>query len=414
MAGYLSSNKLTNVRGRLRYISDEGRQENIIDYYNTTDDEFWRMLAKENQARHKEVNARGKCCEARELIIGLPQELDITAKQLCDIFKTKYNVECSCAIHQNNKKGVINKHCHLIFSERKKLAEPEIIEEKRASRNYYYDEKGMKCRKDDAVKVVKKGDLIQKGGIRYFYDKDDYFKSQKFVYDCKELFFNNTFRFNWSLQSEKANKDFSQKHIGKNNPKAEYIKQSNALKKYAKNICIAGDIIKDQEEGTTLKYFKERYEIDNFSAPIFEENVSKVYQFQEEIKHLYRDEVENEVKKHNKMVDDIDFLKISSTSSIFRKPQEEIVEKYKDESKIDNINYKFHLIDFLRDKMANIFKRLKKLVNIQDLLDIEDKNKIDVVKGKNDKLYIEESNYSKTIEQNTYEKEIDDDWDLEL
>lgn len=411
MAGFLSSNKLTNVKGRLKYISDEGRQENIIDYYNSTDDEFWKLLAKENQVRHKEVNARGKCCEARELIIGLPQELDITAKQLCDVFKSKYNVECSCAIHQNNKKGVINKHCHLIFSERKKLAEPKIVEEKRASRNYYYDEKGMKCRKDDAVKVVKKGDLIQKGSIRYFSDKDDFFKSQKFVYDCKELFLNNIFRLNWSLQSEKANKDFSQKHIGKNNPKEEYIKQNNALKKYTKNICIAGDIIKNQEEGTTLKDFKERYEIDNFSAPIFEENASKVYQFQEEIKHLYRDEVENEVKKHNKIVDDVNFLKVPSTSSVFRKPQEEIVEKYKTESKIDN---KFHLIDFLRDKMANIFKRLKKLVNIQDLLDIEDKNKIDVVKGKNDKLYIEESNYSKIIKQNAYEKEIDDDWDLEL
>ena len=62
MAGYLSSRKLTNVKGRLKYISDEDRQENIIDFYNTTDDEFWKVLAKENQIRHKEVNARGKCC----------------------------------------------------------------------------------------------------------------------------------------------------------------------------------------------------------------------------------------------------------------------------------------------------------------------------------------------------------------
>ena len=75
---------------------------------------------------------------------------------------------------------------------------------------------------------------------------------------------------------------------------------------------------------------------------------------------------------------------------------------------------KFHLIDFLRDKMANIFKRLKKLVNIQDLLDIEDKDKIDVLQGRNDKLYIEESNYSKEMSQDNYEKEYDDDWDLEI
>lgn len=320
MAGYLSSRKLTNVKGRLKYISDENRQENIIDFYNTTDDEFWKILAKENQIRHKEVNARGKCCEARELIIGIPYELDVTAKQLCDIFKSKYNVECSCAIHQNNKNGVINKHCHLIFSERKKLAEPQIVEEKRASRTYYYNEKGVKCKKADAVKVVKKGDLIQKGTTRYFSDKDDFFKTQRFVYDCKELFLNNTFRLNWSLKNEKANKDFSQKHIGKNNPKAEYIKQNNALKRYAKNICMAGDIIKDQEQGTTLKTFKEQYQINNFSTPNYEENIHKVFKFQDEMKKIYYDEVENEVKKHNKIVDDVVLLKAPSTSSVFRKP----------------------------------------------------------------------------------------------
>lgn len=414
MAGYLSSRKLTNVKGRLKYISDKDRQENIIDYHNTTDDEFWKLLAKESQVRHKEVNARGKCCEARELIIGLPHELDFTAKQLCDIFKSKYDVECSCAIHQNNKNGAINKHCHLIFSERKKLAKPQIIEEKRASRTYYYDEKGVKCKKADAVKVVKKGDLIQKGTTRYFSDKDDFFKSQKFVYDCKELFLNNTFRLNWSLKNEKANKDFSQKHIGKNNPKAEYIKQNNALKRYTKNICISGDIIKNQEDGTTLQDFKKKYEIDSFSAPAFEENVKKVFRFQDEMKHLYREEVENEVKTHNKIVDDVEILKVPSTSSVFRKPQEEIFEKYKTETKIDNIDNKFYLIDFLRDKMANIFKRLKKLVNIQDLLDIEKKNKIDIEQDKrNDKLYIVDEDYIKQQNQHQFEYEEEyDDYEL--
>lgn len=408
MAGYLSSRKLTNVKGRLRYISDENRQENIVDYYNTTNDEFWKLLAKENQIRHIEANARGKCCEARELIIGIPQDLDFTAQQLCDIFKSKYHVECSCAIHKNSKNGVTNKHCHLIFSERKRLSEPEIVEEKRASRNYYYNEKGIKCKKNDAIKVVKEGDLIQKSSIRYFSNKDNFFKSQKFVYDCKELFLNNTFRLNWSLQSEKANKDFSQKHIGKNNPKEEYIKQNNALKQYAKNICMAGDIIKNQEEGTTLKDFKERYEIDNFSAPIFEENIDKVFEFQNEMKKIYRDEVESEIENHNNMVDDVTLLKGPSTSYVFRKPQEEIIDRYKTESKIDDIDNKFHLIDFLRNKMSIIFKRLKELVNIQDLLDIENKNKIEVVKDKNDKLHINDCSNSKELIQIDYEKDYDD------
>ena len=147
MRGYLSSRKLSNVKGRIKYITDEKKQENVVDFYNTTNNEYWKMLASENRLRHKEVNAGGKCCEAREFIIGIPQNSSITAQQMCDIFKNKYKVECACAIHQNNKKGVINRHCHLIFSERIKLEKPEIVEEKRASRTYYYDEKGKKCKK---------------------------------------------------------------------------------------------------------------------------------------------------------------------------------------------------------------------------------------------------------------------------
>ena len=60
MGGYLSSRKLGNVKGRMKYVTDEGRQGNIVDYYNTTDDEFWDMLAKESRQRHKESKAKGK------------------------------------------------------------------------------------------------------------------------------------------------------------------------------------------------------------------------------------------------------------------------------------------------------------------------------------------------------------------
>ena len=414
MAGYLDSRKLTNVKGRIKYITNKDKQENIVDYFNTADIEFWKMLAKENQERHRAVKAGGKCCEARELIIGIPQKATITAEQICNTFKNKYDVECSCAIHQNNKKGIVNRHCHLIFSERIKLDVPEIVEEKRAARTYYYDKKGKKCKKAEAIKTVKKGTIIQKGSTRYFSDKNEHFKTQKFVYECKELFLKNLLQIDWSLKAEKQNKELSEKHIGKNNPKAEYIKQNNALKRYTKNICIAGDIIRNNEEGTTLKDFKEKYDIDNFSTSTYEDNINKVFQLQDEMKHIYRNEVESEVKTHNKIVDDIEMLRVPSTRTILKKPQEEIIDKYKAESKIDNIDNKFNLINFLRDKMTNIFKRLKKLVSIQDLLDIEDKNKIDVVKGRNDRLYIEESDYSKEIIQTNYEKEYDNEWDLEI
>lgn len=89
---------------------------------------------------------------------------------------------------------------------------------------------------------------------------------------------------------------------------------------------------------------------------------------------------------------------------LFLEIHKKIVEVYKPESKINDIDNKSHLIDFFR---------LKKLVSIQDLLDIEDKNKIDIVKGKNDKPYIKESDYSKEINQIDYEQDYDD-WVLEI
>ena len=65
------------------------KQENIVDYYNTTDSNFWRMLAKENQQRHKEVNAGGKCCESRELIIEYHKTLMLQQKKYVIFFKRK-------------------------------------------------------------------------------------------------------------------------------------------------------------------------------------------------------------------------------------------------------------------------------------------------------------------------------------
>lgn len=92
------------------------------------------------------------------------------------------------------------------------------------------------------------------------------------------------------------------------------------MKRYAKNICMAGDIIRYKEEGTTLEDFKKQYGIDNFSTLTYEDNINKVFQFQDEMKHIYRDEVESEVKAHNKIVNDVELFKVPSTSFVFRKP----------------------------------------------------------------------------------------------
>lgn len=401
MAGYLDSRKLTNVKGRIKYITNKDKQENIVDYFNTADNEFWNMLAKENQERHRQVKAGGKCCEARELIIGVPQNATITAKQICDSFKNKYGVECSCAIHQNNKKGIVNRHCHLIFSERIKLDVPEIVEEKRAARTYYYDEKGKKCKKAEAIKTVKKGTIIQKGSTRYFSDKNEHFKTQKFVYECKELFLKNLLQIDWSLRAEKQNKELSEKHIGKNNPNAEYIKQNNKLKSILKNVCNASDFVLDKEKGSSLKRLKNDYEIKSFSAKNYTENENKVYDFIEEMQEEYKEKVSDEVKFHNEINEDIYFLE--SDERIFRHIQENTITRYETETKTRN---KPKVVEFLKDKLFFIAERIMKLIKIQDLLYIEPKNQIEVQYDKRDNLQIIDDSYTRE------QKEID--YDLEL
>lgn len=224
---YVSNRHLTNVKGRIEYISNPKNQENIVDFYNSKDMNFWNQLAKENQESFKEnsksKNGNYKPVEAREFIIALPQNVDTTnlCKILCDDFKNRYGVECACAIHYKAKEN--NLYAHLIYAERELLPEPITVEQRVAPRTYYYDAKGKHCRKADAVKVVPKGTIYEKGRTRYFANKKDFF-NMGFVKDYKEHIENI-----FNLQSFDKTRHFATKHIGKHNPKAEYILEYNTL-----------------------------------------------------------------------------------------------------------------------------------------------------------------------------------------
>lgn len=74
------------------------------------------------------------------------------------------------------------------------------------------------------LKYVKKGTILQKKAVRNFTEKNEYFKSQKFIYECKEIFLKDLLKIEWSLDSERRNKELSEKHIGKNNPKRNLYK----------------------------------------------------------------------------------------------------------------------------------------------------------------------------------------------
>ena len=143
---FIQMSKLSNVKGRISYITSKARQENLYATYRTADNTFWGNLARECQQEFKRSGTPGRCIEARELIIALPEvyttyEPQQVLEDFTEEFHRRYDVECVSALHHNKKKT--NYHIHLIFSERKLLPKPDV---KIATRSVFYDETGQRVR----------------------------------------------------------------------------------------------------------------------------------------------------------------------------------------------------------------------------------------------------------------------------
>ena len=238
---FIRMSKLPDARGRITYISSHAKQENLYAVYETTDRRYWTELAKCNQQDFLKSGTEGKCIEAREFIIALPEsfpnlyEPDKLLQLLADRFKEKYSVECVSALHHNKRKT--NYHIHLIFSERERL--PELIE-KTATRNMFYDEQGKHVRTKKEIldengnirkgcKIVKKGEVYERN---LFTAKNKLFKQDDFVDGVKHFY---TDLINTLVKDDKeklhvfeANGLYlATKKIGKNNPKEEQIQTDN-------------------------------------------------------------------------------------------------------------------------------------------------------------------------------------------
>ena len=241
---FIQMTKLSNVQGRITYISSHAKQEHLYAVYETTERSYWTELARCNQQEFKKGGVSGKCIEARELIIALPEALyeqgmpNILLRSFTDKFKEKYGVECVAALHHN--KRMTNFHIHLIFSERQLLAEPVI---KTATRNMFYDEYGNHVRTkkeilDEAGNIRKRCKVIRKGKVyekKLFTSKNTKFKQDDFLDEVK-LFYTRMIN-RWITDEKDRLTVFDRngpylatKKIGKNNPKAEQIEQDNKLR----------------------------------------------------------------------------------------------------------------------------------------------------------------------------------------
>lgn len=241
---FIQMSKLSNVKGRISYISDPKRQEHLYATFSTREDmTFWSDLAKECQEEFRRFGTEGKCIEARELIIALPEEYtqydpQMVLRSFTQEFKKRYDVECVSALHHNKTKK--NYHIHLIFSERRLLPEPDI---KIAARSVFYDETGKRVRTKKEITgengkiregctVIKKGEVYES---HLFTQKDEVFKNKLFLDEVKQFY---TALINRHIEDpEHRLKVFDPnsvylptKKIGKNNPKAVEIEADNAAR----------------------------------------------------------------------------------------------------------------------------------------------------------------------------------------
>ena len=240
---FIQMSKLPNVKGRISYITSHARQENLYATYRTADSTFWSNLARESQQEFQRSGTEGKCIEARELIIALPEvytqyEPQQVLTDFTEEFRRRYGVECVSALHHNKRKT--NYHIHLIFSERKLLPEPDV---KIASRSVFFDETGKRVRTKKEITgedgQIRKGCTVIKKGEVYeshlFTAKDTRFKGEPFLREIKEVYteLNNSHISDPEQHLKVFDKNsvyLPTKKIGKNNPKEDEIKADNAAR----------------------------------------------------------------------------------------------------------------------------------------------------------------------------------------
>jgi hypothetical protein len=232
--------KLTDLKGRIDYVTNPDRQELLYATYNTTDNQFWNLLAKENQMDFIRSGTKGTRIEAREFIIALPEDFidynkHFLLQTVVNFFKKEYGVECFAGLHHN--KSMSNFHIHMIFAERNILPEPI---EKIASRNMYFNEKGKHVRTKKEI-LSDNGDLqpgcyiIPKGMVyerHLFSQKIEHFKDKAYLNEAKHKLTNFINQYEKDEEKklcvfDKSGPYLPTKKIGKNNPKAECINEDN-------------------------------------------------------------------------------------------------------------------------------------------------------------------------------------------
>lgn len=250
---YVKATALSNVCGRVDYISSEEKQENLVAVYSEVDSKFWHDLSAHCRKAAAEAG-HSKVCEGREWHGGLPNEYaeiyngreEVLAKEISDLVKEVTGTENVTALHWNAKKN--NFHFHVVVSEN-----PEVNETTYGavlSRNTYFDADGKRSTKSKCVdpesrelqsgcELVLKGD--RKKTFKRFGTKED-LRQREVTEQIKDALVE---KFNYDLGAEEYRKfiddgfHLRQQHVGKGLPqeKEDAIRAKNkAAKEFNKTV----------------------------------------------------------------------------------------------------------------------------------------------------------------------------------
>lgn len=149
---YSRMTKISNVAGRSDYISNEKKQEYLIDHGKNRDFD-WKWYSDYETAHQKSADRNN---EARELVIALPNEManlpSEKRKEMAHDLATELlggQRDYEYALHFNASRT--NFHMHLLFSERESHSEVQI---KRYKRDMWYDKETNRMAKANAPGAV--------------------------------------------------------------------------------------------------------------------------------------------------------------------------------------------------------------------------------------------------------------------
>lgn len=287
--------RLPNVVGRVDYISNPKRQENLLGFYQTPEDAhcFWKALAQESQELSKynkaqmeehnreeekrfkagEIKNRKllKTVEARELMICLPNDLcgklddRAVAEYIAKDYKVRFGIECAVGVHLNKTRT--NYHVHIILPERKRL---EKTKESIATRNTYYDANGTRSNKKNCIdeqgnlksgcRLVRKGEELYQ---RAFTEKDPLFANKAFTYTEKERFariFNQMSKDHWVVYNHYTNPHIRYYSIKRGEPAgltAWKQRENDCIRDYSESIdrlLVSGELTSEQALNLKFEY----------------------------------------------------------------------------------------------------------------------------------------------------------------